>query len=380
MAGKTLRHYEIRQKIGHGGMGTVYKAWDPRHNRSVAVKVLHNFLAYDSDYVKRFHREARAAARLSHPNIVKMYELGEADGFHYIVMELARGKTLDAILEDQGRLSVGRALDVTSQAIGALVEAHRKGIIHRDIKPENTVIKENWKVKITDFGLAKALNSNTKLTMPQARMGTPKYMPPERCLGEEDTFKGDVYSLGVMLFEMLTGRSPFNGNTPLAVMYQVTTEPFPKVRSLNPEVPPEVEQLVENMVHRDVTKRYDAFQVLDALWDLHSRKCGISATDAPGTPPSAQPTVLMRPMFRNTPLDMTPHGDSPAPFDSGDPNPAAHQSNSVVDFVEFMQDESQRVAELPPPKRRRAVISTVEILIAIAAAALIFYFIKHRGS
>lgn len=206
--------YQIIRTIGEGGMANVYLAHDTILNREVAVKVLRGDLADDEKFVRRFQREAISASSLIHPNIVEMYDVGEDNGNYYIVMEYINGRTLKSLIKKRGALTLPEVIDIMLQLTSAIACAHDSYIIHRDIKPQNVLILEDGRVKITDFGIATALNSN-ELTQTNSVMGSVHYLPPEQANGSGATIKSDIYSLGILMFELLTGKIPFKETTQL---------------------------------------------------------------------------------------------------------------------------------------------------------------------
>jgi eukaryotic-like serine/threonine-protein kinase len=262
LVGKTLGSYQVQREIGRGGMGVVYLAHEQSLQRVAAIKVLASRLADDAACVKRFGREASAVARLDHPNIVLVYSVGEQDGLHYIAMQYVKGWSLAQFIRAKGPLEWRRALDVTRQAAEALAEAHKHGIIHRDIKPDNIMVDETGGVKVMDFGLARATAASTNLTADGAKLGTPTYMSPEQINGDPVDARTDIYSLGVTLYEMLTGRPPFQADTPMALMYQITHKPVPDVSKQNAAVPENVVELVAGMTAQDPGRRYPSAQAL----------------------------------------------------------------------------------------------------------------------
>jgi len=253
---KRLGSYEILSEIGRGGMGSVYRAYESSLNRIVALKVLDERLSQDRGFLMRFVREARMAAQLKHPNIVTIHAVGEERGRHYIAMEYVEGYCLAALIREQGRIDLRHAVHFARQVASALGEAHSQGIVHRDIKPQNIMVDRAGRVRVLDFGVAKAFQSETRLTSNGARLGTPEYMAPEQYEGGQVDARTDIYALGVTLFEMITGTPPFTGDTPLAVMHQIMETPFPAVSALNPEVSPELDRIVSKMTARKPGSRY----------------------------------------------------------------------------------------------------------------------------
>lgn len=251
--------YEILEKIGTGGMSDVYKAKCHKLNRFVAVKVLKQEFSENTSFVSKFRVEAQAAASLMHPNIVNVYDVGEDNGIHYIVMELVEGITLKKYIEKKARLSVKEAVSIAIQACMGIEAAHNNHIIHRDIKPQNIIISKEGKVKVTDFGIAKAATSNT---ITSNVMGSVHYTSPEQARGGYSDEKSDIYSMGITLFEMLTGRVPFNGDTTVAIAIKHIQEPMPSPREYVPEIPVSVEQIVLKCTQKSPDRRYQSMASL----------------------------------------------------------------------------------------------------------------------
>lgn len=245
--------YEILDKIGTGGMSDVYKAKDLKLNRSVAVKVLKQEFSENSSFVSKFRIEAQAAAGLSHPNIVNVYDVGEEDGIHYIVMELVEGITLKNYIEKKARLSVREAISIAIQVSMGIEAAHGNHIIHRDIKPQNVIISKDGKVKVTDFGIAKAATSNT---ITSNVMGSVHYTSPEQARGGFSDEKSDIYSLGCTMFEMLTGHVPFDGETTVAIAIKHIQDEMPSPREYIPEIPISVEKIILKCTQKSPDRRY----------------------------------------------------------------------------------------------------------------------------
>lgn len=251
--------YEILEKIGTGGMSDVYKAKDHKLNRFVAVKVLKQEFSENANFVSKFRIEAQAAAGLMHPNIVNVYDVGEESENHYIVMELVEGITLKKYIEKKARLSVKEAVSIAIQVSMGIEAAHNNHIIHRDIKPQNIIISKEGKVKVTDFGIAKAATSNT---ITSNVMGSVHYTSPEQARGGYSDEKSDIYSLGVTMFEMLTGRVPFNGETTVAIAIKHIQEEFPSPREYVAEIPVCVEQIVLKCCQKSPDRRYQSMAEL----------------------------------------------------------------------------------------------------------------------
>ncbi len=251
--------YEILEKIGTGGMSDVYKAKCHKLNRFVAVKVLKQEFSENANFVSKFKTEAQAAAGMMHPNIVNVYDVGEENGIQYIVMELVEGITLKKYIEKKARLSVKEAVSIAIQVSMGIEAAHNNHIIHRDIKPQNIMISKDGKVKVTDFGIAKAVSSNT---ITSNVMGSVHYTSPEQARGGYSDEKSDIYSLGITLFEMLTGRVPFNGETTVAIAIKHIQEPMPSPREYIPEIPISVEQIVFKCTQKSPDRRYQSMSEL----------------------------------------------------------------------------------------------------------------------
>ena len=257
--------YQIIKTLGEGGMANVYLANDTILDRMVAVKVLRGDLANDEKFVRRFQREALSASSLSHPNIVEMYDVGEDDGQYYIVMEYVDGKTLKQVLKQRGHLSITEVVDIMLQLTDGLAHAHDAYIIHRDIKPQNIMILPNGMIKITDFGVSTALNS-TQLTQTNSVMGTVHYLPPEQASGKGSTVKSDIYSMGIMMYELLTGLVPYKGDTAVEIALKHLKEPLPSVRKTNPSIPQSVENVIIKATAKNPKNRYkDSREMHDDL-------------------------------------------------------------------------------------------------------------------
>lgn len=256
--------YEIISLVGSGGMADVYKANDTRLNRLVAIKVLKEEYSSDKNFVVKFRGEAQSAAGLSHPNIVSVYDVGEEDGFYYIVMELVEGMTLKKFIERKGKLDVKEAIGISLQIASGMEAAHAKNIIHRDIKPQNIIISREGKVKVADFGIAKAATSNT-IAAGQA-IGSVHYISPEQARGGYSDEKSDIYSLGITLYEMLSGKMPFAAeNTVSVALLHIQEEAIP-LRELNEDLPPSVEKIVQKCMQKKPERRY--LTVTELIKDL----------------------------------------------------------------------------------------------------------------
>src|SRR2546423_10816072 len=276
-AGTHFGRYEIRSPIGAGGMGEVYLAHDAQLDRPVAPKLLPSDVTQDADRLRRFQQEARATSALNHPNILTIYEIGEADGTHFIATEFIDGETLRARLT-RARMNVDEVLDISLQVASALAAAHEGGIVHRDIKPENIMIRPDGYVKVLDFGVAKLAEQEAPATMPKDEalllvetnlgsiLGTVRYMSPEQAFGAPVDERTDIWSLGVVLYEMVTRHAPFTGDTSREVMTSILEKEPPPLTSYNRQTPPELQQIIDKTLRKDRDERYPSVHgLLDAL-------------------------------------------------------------------------------------------------------------------
>lgn len=260
MIGITLNdRYEILERIGGGGMANVYKAHDNRLGRDVAIKILKDEFANDNEFVENFRRESYSAAKLNHPNIVGVFDVGmdqvDDTKYYYIVMEIVNGRTLKDIIEEKGKLSVSETINYSIQICEALLCAHQNGIIHRDIKPQNIIINKENIPKVTDFGIAQATNKNTSVE--KDIMGSVHYFSPEQARGIKTDQRSDIYSLGIVMFEMITGTLPFEGDNPISVALKQVHEQIKLPSSLNIDIPQLLDQIILKMTSKDIEKRYN---------------------------------------------------------------------------------------------------------------------------
>jgi len=278
MIGQTVSHYKILEKIGEGGMGEVFLAEDTKLKRKVALKFLPQEFTKNRDVVERFQREAQAAAALSHPNIVTIYEINQHEDQTYIAMEYVEGKTLKEIIKENSTLktqhstlSIERIIDISSQICAGLSKAHKAGIVHRDIKPQNILIDKENQVKILDFGLAK-LKGVGQLTRETSTLGTVHYMSPEQALGKEIDHRTDIWSLGVVMYEMITGEMPFKGDYEQAIIYAILNEKPKPLNDLRPETPAELCQIIEKSLSKDPDKRIqDVEELMQEIKTLNDK-------------------------------------------------------------------------------------------------------------
>lgn len=270
--GSTLGQYQILGELGRGGMAIVYRAYQPALNRTVAIKVLPPQLALDASFVQRFMLEARNAARLDHPNIVTIHDVGQADGVYFIVMQEAQGEPLNSLIQREGRLTPDRALAILTQVAAALDYAHAQGLVHRDIKPGNVIVGPGDKAVLTDFGIARAVEG-ARLTQTGAIMGTPEYMSPEQAKGEAVGPATDIYSLGIILYEMMAGKTPFKADSTPAVLYKQVHEQAAPVRSVARDLPPAIDGVLARALAKSPGQRFrTAGAMAQALRDAITAK------------------------------------------------------------------------------------------------------------
>lgn len=256
MAKIIANRYELVKCIGHGGMADVYLALDLILDRQVAVKILKDDSATDKVALERFAREAQASTQLSHPNIVDIYDVGDDDNLHYIVMEYVKGHTLKQLIKKRGPLPTRETIWIMKQLASALMEAHKNGLIHRDIKSQNILIKDDGMVKLADFGIA-LLNNSIQLTSKDSVLGSVHYLAPELVKGEKSSMKSDIYSLGIVMYELLRGDVPFKGDTPAQIALKHLKEALPNVREFNPSIPQSVANILTKACAKDPKERYD---------------------------------------------------------------------------------------------------------------------------
>lgn len=253
---KINERYEIVTSIGEGGMANVYLAHDSILDRDVAIKVLRGDLENNEKFIRRFQREAKSVSNLSHPNIVEVYDVGEEEGQHYIVMEYINGRTLKQLVQKRGALTVAEVMDIMAQITDGLIQAHDAYIVHRDIKPQNIMILDNGMIKITDFGIAMSMNA-TQLTQTNSVMGSVHYLPPEQASGKQATMKSDIYSAGILMYELLTGSVPFKGDNAVEIALKQMKERIPSIRKQNPLIPQSVENIILKSTAKNPKNRYD---------------------------------------------------------------------------------------------------------------------------
>ncbi len=317
LTGKQLGQYQIVSQLGKGGMATVYKAFQPSMERYVAVKLLPRDFAEDPQFVKRFKHEAKAIAQLQHPNILPVYDFSEADGYTYIVMPFINGGTLTELTQKQS-LSIEQSINIISQIGSALDYAHAHGILHRDVKPSNVLIDEHGTCLLSDFGLAKVVEGNTKYTATGSIIGTPDYMSPEQGRGDRLDSRSDIYSLGIMLFELATGYVPFQAETPIGVIIKHIQDPLPSPRSLNPNIPESIEPIIGKALAKDPEDRFTtAKELVEAL------QAAIRNTTRSSMPMPLPPTRDPLPTLIASIMPLPPISDS-------NPKPTVSNSHTNV--------------------------------------------------
>jgi serine/threonine-protein kinase len=339
--------YEIKKRLGSGGMADVYLAHDTHLNREVAIKILYKRYSSDEEFVARFRQEAQSAAGLNHPNIVSIYDRGESDGSYYIAMEYLKGKSLKELITEQGMLPPAQALDISEQILQALQFAHEHDVVHRDIKPANIVINGSGQVKVTDFGIARA-GTAAKMTETGSIIGTAQYLSPEQARGKAVGQSSDLYSTGVVLYEMLTGRVPFEGENPVAIaLKHLSDVPVPP-QALVPELPDNLNNVVLTSLAKDPAQRYHSAQ--EFLADLE--RCR-----------------------QNLAVAAVPTGD-----DATQVIPAAAVAPLAATAAAPLSD-SDSASGQPQKKSRAGKIALIILLIAaaIAAAAAVVYFLTVQG-
>jgi len=300
LIGRTIdQRYLIEDRIARGGMAAVYRGLDYRLERPVAVKIMHQHLAADEHFTQRFIQEARQAARLAHPNIVNVFDQGQDGDITFIVMEYLPGITLRELLRDFGQLTPHQTLDVVKAILQGLDAAHSAGIVHRDLKPENVLMADDGRIKIADFGLARAASHNTQTG--QALLGTVAYLSPELVTGSPADIRSDLYALGIMMFEMLTGRQPFTGDQAVTIAYQHANASVPLPSTLNPNVPAQLDALVEWCTKRSPDERPPhARALLDHIRSIEPLVAKQSSAEVPTEAITIEHTKVMAPAVENT--------------------------------------------------------------------------------
>ena len=346
--------YEIIERVGSGGMALVYKAHDILLNRKVAVKVLRQQFVHDEEFVRRFRREAQSAASLSHSNIVSVYDVGQEDDTHYIVMEYVEGHNLNDIIKERAPLQAEEAIRIAAQICDALDHAHQNQIIHRDIKPHNILIGKNGRVKVTDFGIARAVTSST-ITQTGSVVGSVHYFSPEHAKGVITGEKSDLYSLGIVLYQMVTARLPFLGESPISVALKHLQEDFEEPRAVNPLIPQSVENVIVRSMRKNPSERYASAR--EMLQDLET---------------CLQPARLNEPKLSYT-GDMDETRIMPAIRGGSEPAPALSASKGAPAAADE-SDTSRWIDE--PGGKRRWVKPTITVVVTLIVIALLYWGVR----
>lgn len=372
LVGRVLdRRYTIRSRIARGGMASVYLAVDERLDREVAVKVMHAGLVSDEDSVRRFIREARSAARLTHPGVVQVFDQGEDDGVVFLAMEYVPGRTLRELMRERGPLTPREALDVLEPVLDALGAAHRAGIVHRDVKPENVLLADDGRVKVADFGLARAISTATASSSTGVLLGTVAYLAPEQVERGAASARSDVYASGILLFEMLTGSKPYDGETALQVAYQHVHDEVPPPSSRASGITPSIDDLVLTATARDPQDRpADARELLMALRETRRRTPDADLDRRPisrraDVPPAAAPADGT---WGNRDDDESPdRGDATVSLAAL----AAHDARNATSRITL----PDQVEPARPPRRRHRgrVVTLVVLLVAVLLGAAGWY-------
>lgn len=377
LVGQTIdARYVIEKRIARGGMATVYRARDTRLDRPVALKIMYPHLAESADFVARFRREARAAAKLTHPGVVAVYDQGSAQGSSYLVMELIKGPNMRTYLRSQGCLTVGEALKITKEILQALAAAHRSGLIHRDVKPENVLLPETGQVKVADFGLARAASEVTAATTGSI-LGTVAYLSPETVSGTAADSRVDVYATGIMLFELLAGVPPFSGDSPIQIAYAHVHEDVPHIKETEPWVPQPVDDLIAKLTTRDPAKRPlngDAALELvnQTIAELDPNEMELRGDTPPATNPAdSDSDQELTPTLSEVPLPGAP--GSPSHHKSWWKRRRGRQSESALDSATPSEGATRS-------KTRGRLIGGIVGAIVLLAAILTWFFMWGPGS
>ncbi len=354
LAGKTIGKYELRERLGRGGMAEVYKAYHSSLDRYVALKVLHPFLGEDPEFKERFEREARNVARLKHPGIVQVYDF-EHDGsrdLYYMVMEFVDGPTLRQRLIELGYRSesmrLSEAIKVTTDIADALAYAHDRGMVHRDIKPANIMIDSDNRVVLTDFGIARIV-SGPNMTASGSMVGTPAYMSPEQGLGQSGDHRSDIYSLGIVLYQMVTGAVPYDADTPVAIVLKHVNDPLPQPSKVAPGIPSNLERIIYQSLAKSPDDRYQT--VSEFAYDLRN--------------------------LNNLPAKMSAASPNP-PGMTANPIRAA-QHLTARDLPEIEDPASITTQELQIRRRRGGCLASMAAIILAAAAFSAGIYLSYTG-
>jgi eukaryotic-like serine/threonine-protein kinase len=389
--------YKLVSQLGSGGMAVIYEAVDQVLGRTVAIKVLRPSLTSDQTFVMRFRNEARSVANLSHPNIVTVHDVGNDGQTHFMVMEFVKGQDLKKIIREQGVMPIDRTLDLAIQMCSGIGFAHRAGIVHADVKPQNMLITKDWRLKVTDFGIAQALTDTQPTQRQDVVWGSPHYFAPEQARGEKPTPASDVYAIGIVIFEMLTGRQPYTGNSQQELAMAHLREPIPLVTEFNPSVPENLSKIIYKVMSKEPAGRYRmADQLGHILQGYRDRSRAFTASSAPVAvqrpveeKPAIPPPPPRKPMSeRSGPIpsasrhfkpEPTQHSNlapvAPEPVNYPQPRSTQGDSDSVRPPWEIERGSSSQLYTPPPGYREPTSDSNLDfITIALAILALVAVF------
>ncbi len=377
LIGQTIGQYRIMEQIGQGGMATVYKAYQPGLERYVAFKVLPEYYAHDKTFLARFQREAKVIAKLSHPNILPIYDFGQTGNLTYIVMQYIDGGTLRSVMGQIMPLS--QVVYFIDQIAEALDYAHRRGILHRDVKPGNILLEEGQRVLLTDFGLAKMMEGTVQLTGSGVGVGTPSYMSPEQGQGQGVDVRTDIYALGIILYEMTTGRVPYKADTPMAIVIKHMTAPLPLPRTINPNLPEAVERVILKTLAKNKDERYtSAPQMVTALKQALDEMLDTLGPTVPlGGHPSS--TSSMPPMPPSAPVVDVQQSPTPAPGSHPAAPIRSRPTPSPAGYIPVAPIRQTPLSPVAAPRSNNILPwilgGGVLLLILLALAALVGFFI-----
>lgn len=348
--------YKILDFIGGGGMANVYLARDMILERDVAIKILRLDFANDDEFIRRFHREAQSATSLVHPNIVNIYDVGEEKDIYYIVMEYVEGKTLKQYIQDHHPIPIEKAVDIMLQITSAISHAHQNNIIHRDIKPQNILIDRRGKIKVTDFGIAVALSA-TALTQTNSILGSVHYLSPEQARGGKATKKSDIYSLGIVFYELLTGKVPFSGHSPVSIALKHLQDETPSVREFNSDIPQSVENIILKATAKDPFHRYQSAAEME---EAIKRALDPDVLNEPKFTPPVEPGEETKAIPIIT--------DLPEQFPEED-----HEETTMIHQPKKTPEPEKK--EKPKKKRRRKILLVVSIVLFVLIGSILAAFL-----